>query len=241
MPAPVLDHGVGPLRQSHLLSVGTFDGVREVELSEGSVGDGRPKAEGLRDDAVQQIELSQVLISRIPSIQEGKELIHFLLHRPLKLGPPGELEEHPGHGVACGVMAREQDDEHVSIFRGWVELASLQGATQGSADRTAGGHLASMVRIGQEVRRNSARGVLAGLLHDVFHSLAELTDGGLGMTHEGLPNVRIRSLHEVARHPQQSQLQLGLRFVQQEVAHVDRRRRVGQLRQSIGTSLGPLE
>mmetsp|Transcript_70088 Transcript_70088/g.164013 ORF Transcript_70088/g.164013 Transcript_70088/m.164013 type:complete len:224 (+) Transcript_70088:1085-1756(+) len=57
------------------------------------------------------------------------------------------------------------------------------------------------------------------------------------MEHKGLPNALVGLLHQGFRCSQKGQLQLGLCFVQQKIAHVDRLPVFGQAAQSIGTVL----
>mmetsp|Transcript_50027 Transcript_50027/g.134614 ORF Transcript_50027/g.134614 Transcript_50027/m.134614 type:complete len:501 (+) Transcript_50027:256-1758(+) len=205
---PVHDLHQRPAWERHRPTVRPGDGVVELELPVGAAGDRRPQAEHLGDAAVQKRQVGQVPVLWLAAGQAAEEAVDLATELGLVRWVPRQLEDQPCHGVARCVVAREEGQQHVAVVRGRREVARRHRPGQGGPDGAA--------VAGQR------EGRIARSVHERPHRLAEHARlGVLVVARKGRPELGVRGLHEALWRAQEGQLQLGLRFVQQEVAHVD--------------------
>mmetsp|Transcript_51906 Transcript_51906/g.116917 ORF Transcript_51906/g.116917 Transcript_51906/m.116917 type:complete len:250 (-) Transcript_51906:453-1202(-) len=104
-------HRAAP-RADHLLS--------ELEAPESAVWHGRPQPEGLGDATVHELQSRQVAVCGLPAALVLEEAVDLALQVMLELRVSGQLKQHPGHGVASGVMACKDNEQHVAkVGRLW--------------------------------------------------------------------------------------------------------------------------
>mmetsp|Transcript_146892 Transcript_146892/g.409139 ORF Transcript_146892/g.409139 Transcript_146892/m.409139 type:complete len:332 (+) Transcript_146892:281-1276(+) len=228
VPRPVGDLHRRVAWERHLNAAGAGDCFRELQPSESAVGHRGPEAQSLRDAAVHELQPRKVAVVGVATSQRLEEGVHLLLQLVLELRVPRELEEQPRHGVASGVVARKEDQQHVAVICRTGQIRGANGAGQGATDRPA-------------VRGQRQRGLRTRPLHDLLHGHRQGTDlRAAGLALEGRADRRVRGLHEVLAATQQRQLQLCLCLVQEEVIHVHSLAIGGQGGQSLGAALRTL-
>mmetsp|Transcript_12908 Transcript_12908/g.36341 ORF Transcript_12908/g.36341 Transcript_12908/m.36341 type:complete len:568 (-) Transcript_12908:122-1825(-) len=220
MTGPIWDLHVCASRKTHLLAAWTHDIIVKLQLAVGAWRDCGPEAQRLHDTARHKRQALEIGIFRIAAVELPEKAIHLALQLCLVVRVARKLKEEPGQRVRSGVVTCERKDEGVALDGGRALVVQRGDAVrEGTFERAPGlgrGLAVIAAQMVDRARVGTARKPLAEVLAKLSHKL------GLVLPAHGAAEGLVRGLHELLVFPEQGELELRLRLVQEKVVHVDR-------------------